>query len=110
MTPAELKAWRERLGLSTRWLAERWHVRELTVQRWERDRQAPDGVLADMQQLIAAYRIQAATLAATGQKAVEVPRVDSATPDPAWPAAWYRAVALESGKPLTFTPDPDKKP
>lgn len=102
MTPAELKGWRERLGLSTRWLAKRWNVRELTVQRWERNRQPPDEVVADMWQLVTIYRQQAADLAAAPDEVALVPRVEAVNQGQPWPAAWQRAVAIESGKRLQF--------
>lgn len=106
--PADIKAWRERLGLSTRWLAERWDVRELTVQRWERDRRAPEGVIADLRALIAEHQRQAEELAGSDVEQVQVPRVDPDSPDRGWPAAWYRSVGLSSGKPLVFLPASDE--
>ena len=43
LTPAELKTWREALGLSTEWLAQRTGVSVRTVQHWE----SPKGSVPD---------------------------------------------------------------
>jgi hypothetical protein len=95
VTPAEVKAWRERMGLSTRWLAERWDCPEQSVQRWERSRVLPAGLVADLWKLIRTFTVEASTLAASGAATIWVPRTDADSPD-GRPAAWHRAVGLEA--------------
>ncbi len=91
LTPAEVKAWRERMGLSTRWLAERWGTPEPSVQRWERRRSLPPGLVADFTGIIADFDARVESLAAAGHDRYVVPRVSSVE---GYPAAWHRAVAL----------------
>ncbi len=42
LTPAEFKCLRASLGLTTKWLADRWDVAEFSVKRWERARMLPE--------------------------------------------------------------------
>lgn len=93
MTPAQFKAIREHLGLTTRWLAERWDVQETTIQRWERNRTIPSRLAADLMGLSRHFDEQIAALRRGGASVVDVPRRDANSPD-AMPAAWHRAIAL----------------
>jgi hypothetical protein len=105
VTPAEVKAWRERMGLSTRWLAERWERPEPSVQRWERARTLPVGLVTDLQTLIHEFDQQVTSLVASARQLIWVPRTDADSPDDR-PATWHRAVALtaarQTGATLTF--------
>lgn len=93
MTPAEFKATRERLGLTVRWLAERWGVQETTIQRWERNRALPSDLAEDMGGLAGRFDVQVDALRAAGAAVLRVPRRDGESPDQ-MPAAWHRAAAL----------------
>ena len=105
MTPAEFKARREALGLSTRWLAERWGVSHLSVQRWERNRAIPAELARDFE----AIEDQADATVALGVEredgSIGIPRTDAQSMD-GYPAAYHRAVALriarETGAELVF--------
>jgi len=111
LTPAEAKSIRERMGLSTRWLAQRWERDERLVQRWERMRVLPAPLATDLTNLRAHFAAQVQALA--DDPAVDpimVPRVDPDSAD-GFPAAWHRAVGLAAadltGRRLRFTePDP----
>ena len=48
MTPAENKALRESMGLTLKWLAERWGVTVQSVKRWEGSRTPPPQIAKDM--------------------------------------------------------------
>jgi hypothetical protein len=53
MKGATLKVARESLGLSTRWLADHWQIREQAVQRWEtRNAEIPAELADDFLELI----------------------------------------------------------
>lgn len=93
MTPAEFKARRERMGLSTQWLATRWGVSLLSVQRWERNRAIPDGLAADFESIEDAFRDAVDTGEWESRDVLSVPRVDSESTD-GFPSAYHRAVAL----------------
>lgn len=93
MTPAEFKARRERMGLSTQWLATRWGVSLLSVQRWERNRAIPDALAADFESIEDAFRDAVDTGAWAGKRVLTVPRVDAESLD-GYPPAYHRAVAL----------------
>lgn len=93
MTPAELKARRERMGLSAQWLAARWGVSLLSVQRWERSRAIPDALAADFESIEDAFRDAVDTGAWRGERVLTVPRVDAESLD-GYPSAYHRAVAL----------------
>lgn len=94
MTPAELKSRREALGLPVRWLAERWGVSTVTVQRWERDRAVPTELADDLRGIELAADDLARGLADAGGD-VAVPATDAESPD-GMPAAYHRAVALRA--------------
>lgn len=94
MTPAEFKATREALGLSSQWLADRWGVALYSVQRWERSRTLPDELSADIDGLVGRMRDEIDRAAfGGGDRVIEVPRTDAESPDE-MPAAYHRAIAL----------------
>lgn len=93
MTPAELKATREALGLSSQWLADRWGVALYSVQRWERNRAVPAELARDFESIEARFRDEVATGIAGAAASLAIPRVDADSPD-GFPAAYHRAVAL----------------
>ena len=94
MTPAELKARREALGLPARWLADRWGVSTTSVQRWECDRHLPPELEADLESIELMADDLACGLADSGGD-VAVPMTDGDSPD-GMPAAFHRAVALRA--------------
>ena len=93
MTPAEFKARRESLGLSTAWLAKRWGVSLLSVQRWERNRAIPAELALDFESIEDAFRDEVASGIADAAASLAIPRVNADSPD-GFPAAYHRAVAL----------------
>lgn len=93
MTPAEFKALREHLGLTTRWLAHRWKIQETTIQRWERNRTVPAPLAADLADLADQFAAQVTTLRRSRHRDLPVPRRDTDSPD-TMPATWHRAIAL----------------
>ena len=97
MTPAELKAERERMGLPAQWLADRWGVALNSVRRWERDRELPAELAEDLLALTGKMEDEAAMLARLGMDEIEVPRTDAESGD-GMPAAYHRAVALEAAR------------
>lgn len=118
MTPAELKATRESLGLSTRWLAEYCDVREQTVQRWESGYSPiPAGVIEDVEALKAALdemvkagiRAMKEAAAHGVDPVILVPETDERPVSPPdWPATSRRvaglAIAAESGAEMVYRP------
>lgn len=94
MTPAEFKATRESLGLSSQWLADRWGVALYSVQRWERGRTLPEELSIDIEGLVSKMRddIDRAAFGGGG-RVIEVPRTDAESPDE-MPSAYHRAVAI----------------
>lgn len=97
MTPAELKAERERMGLPAQWLADRWGVALNSVRRWERDRELPVELAEDMGRLAMMMESDAAGIAGMGLGEIQVPRTDADVSD-GMPAAYHRAVALEAAR------------
>lgn len=93
MTPADFKARREAMGLSTKWLAMRWGVSLLSVQRWERNRAIPSELARDFESIEDGFRDEVATGIADAAASLAIPRVDADSPD-CFPAAYHRAVAL----------------
>lgn len=94
MTPAEFKATREALGLSSQWLADRWGVALYSVQRWERSRALPEELAIDIEGLVTRMRDEVDRAAfGGGDLVIEVPRTDAESPDE-MPAAYHRAVAF----------------
>lgn len=94
MTPAEFKCCRESLGLSTRWLADRWGVSEYSVQRWERNRILPDDLQADLLGLQVRFAAEISKGVGERGETIIVPRtnVDSVQ---GFPAAWWRLIAWQ---------------
>jgi DNA-binding transcriptional regulator YiaG len=102
MTDAEFKVTRERLGLTTRWLADHLAVAERTVHRWEAGQQAvPGGVQDELDRLAAiagaAVEQLEAELEQMPDPHVVTYRTDddyrAVEPDTDWPASWHRALA-----------------
>lgn len=93
MTPADFKARREAMGLSTKWLATRWGVSLLSVQRWERNRAIPAELSRDFESIEAGFRDEVAAGIAGAAASLAVPRVDAESPD-GFPAAYHRSAAL----------------
>lgn len=92
MTPAEFKCTRELLGLSTRWLADRWGVSHLSVQRWERDRTLPDELARDVDDMADGFWRLVRDGMARSDGSIEVPRTDAACRGEL-PSAYYRRAA-----------------
>lgn len=105
LTPAEFKANRERMGLSTRWLATRWNTQEQSVQRWERHRQPPPEFVEDLLDLVDLFDAQVVTYLTSAHHQYVVPRVSVVD---GYPAPWWRAAALEAsrhtGAAITYDP------
>lgn len=105
MTPAEFKARREALGLSTRWLADRWGVSHLSVQRWERNRAIPPELERDFADIERRADDTVKACVEREPESIEVPRTDANSVD-GYPAAYHRAVALriarETGAEIVF--------
>ena len=98
MTPAEVKATREALGLSSQWLADRWGVALYSVQRWERSRALPEELAVDVEGLVSRMRddIDRAAFGG-GDRVLAVPRPDAESPDE-MPPAHHRAVACAAAR------------
>ena len=91
MTPAEFKCLRESMGLSTKWLAERWDVAEYSVQRWERNRELPKKLQLDLLLLKSQFDATVERDGGVSGGALIVPRTDLESVE--YPAAWHRAIA-----------------
>lgn len=101
MSGATLRVTRERLGLTTRWLAEHLDVAERTVHRWENEhstippgvRRAVEHLAEETEQMVAE---NVAELLGTDRAVVETYRTDEHLarhrPDASWPASWHRAL------------------
>lgn len=102
ISPAELKCQRERMGLTTKWLAERWDVAEYSVKRWETNRLLPTEFIEDWLALMYDYAQQVDTY--SKRDAIIVPRVNMDSL--AYPGAFYRSAGLdanrETGAPIEF--------
>lgn len=85
------------MGLSTRWLAQRWDHPEQSVQRWERNRQLPAALVDDLKALREQFDGQVRALVAAAATEITVPRTDPDSTD-GWPATWHRAVALQAAQ------------
>lgn len=109
MTPAEFKARRESLGLSSAWLAKRWGVSLLSVQRWERNRAMPPLVERDFAAIEDEADMAVADGIRLGAATISVPRTDAESTD-GYPSAYHRALALrvarETGAELVFGGEP----
>ena len=94
ISPAELKCQRERMGLTTKWLAERWDVAELSVKRWEKNRVMPAEFTEDWLALLYDYAQQVDTY--SRRDTIIVPRVN--TDSLAYPGAFYRSAGLDANR------------
>lgn len=92
MTPAEFKCAREMMGLSTAWLAKRWGVSNVSVQRWERNRELPKAIERDMNGMLAEFLREVDEGSARCDGSIEVPRTDAECLGE-YPSAYYRRVA-----------------
>ena len=93
MTPAENKALRESMGLTLKWLANRWGVTVQSVKRWEGSRTPPPQIAKDMLDLKRKFDAEVQRLVEDGGDIVEVPRRDRDCTGSEQSAAWARAVA-----------------
>ena len=90
MNGATFRATRERLGLTTRWIADELDVNERSVHRWENGQSPiPEGVVGALEEW-GALHDQYVTEA---RDPVVVPRTGHRG---GFPAAWWRAVAAEA--------------
>ena len=98
MTSAECKCLREGMGLTTKWLADRWHVAEYSVKRWETNRTLPADLETDLLGLRSRFDHEVEKAASTpADGSILVPRTDAQTSG-AYPAAWHRAIALQAAR------------
>ena len=98
MTSAEFKCLRESMGLTTKWLAERWKVSEFSVQRWDRNRRLPDELEADIMDLKARFDREVGRVADAGGDCVLVPRNDRLRTAVDMPAAWFHMIAQRASE------------
>ena len=93
LTPAEFHCLRQQLGVTTRWLSERWNVTERSVQRWENNRMLPveftEDLLALRARQLDLIRTQCEE-AMRAQSGVMVPRK---TITAEFPAEWWQIIA-----------------
>ena len=93
MTPAENKALRESMGLTLKWLAERWGVTVQSVKRWEGSRTPPPQIAKDMLDLKRKFAGGVYTIVQNHTHLLEVPPRDRDCTGSEQSAAWARAVA-----------------
>lgn len=112
MTPAENKALRESMGLTLKWLANRWGVTVQSVKRWEGSRTPPPQIAKDMLSLKRKFDEEVNRLVETGTAQVNVPRRDRDCKASEQSAAWARAVAQrareQTGLRIEFRDNDDK--
>lgn len=108
LTPAEFKCLRASLGLTTKWLADRWGVAEFSVKRWERARMLPEEFSEDMLGLRRRFLDEVAQGKACVTDSISVPRTDHDT-DLGFPAAWWQLIAWrvheDTGQMILFYDD-----
>ena len=108
LTPAEFKCLRASLGLTTKWLADRWDVAEFSVKRWERARMLPEEFSEDMLGLRRRFLDEVAQGKACVADSISVPRTDRDT-DLGFPAAWWQLIAWrvheDTGQMILFYDD-----
>lgn len=108
LTPAEFKCLRASLGLTTKWLADRWDVAEFSVKRWERERMLPEEFSEDMLGLRQWFLDEVAQREACVADSISVPRTDRDT-DLGFPAAWWQLIAWrvheDTGQTILFYDD-----
>lgn len=94
LTPAEFHCLRQQLGVTTKWLANRWNVTERSVQRWENSRCLPFEFTKDLLALRARQldliRTQCEE-AMRAQSGVMVPRKNIMPAE--FPAEWWQIIA-----------------
>lgn len=90
MNGATFKAVRERLGLTTRWVADELGVAERSVHRWEADTSPiPDGVVEALE----SWETLHVNRVAAADDVVVIPRTGERD---GLPASWWRSVAAEA--------------
>lgn len=94
LTPAEFKCLRVSIGLTTRWLAQRWDVAEYSVKRWENSRMLPEEFSDDMIGLRKRFLDEVSKGVAARNEALLVPRVDRDT-NLGFPAQWWQLIAWQ---------------
>ncbi|QAY63864.1 transcriptional regulator [Xylanimonas allomyrinae] len=105
MTGAALRCTRERLGLTTRWLADHLDVNERSLHRWEAGvRRVPRGVCAEIERLQTCHdelvqRLDGA-LSAMSEPRLVTWRTDADVssaggPEAGYPASWHRAAVAQ---------------
>lgn len=108
LTPAEFKCLRTSLGLTTKWLADRWDVAEFSVKRWERARMLPEEFSEYMLGLRQWFLDEVAQREACVADSISVPRTDRDT-DLGFPAAWWQLIAWrvheDTGQTILFYDD-----
>lgn len=108
LTPAEFKCLRASLGLTTKWLADRWGVAEFSVKRWERARMLPEEFSEDMLGLRRRFLDEVDQGKACVADSISVPRTDRDT-DLGFPSAWWQLIAWrvheETGQMILFYDD-----
>lgn len=108
LTPAEFKCLRASLGLTTKWLADRWDVAEFSVKRWERARMLPEEFSEDMLGLRQWFLDEVAQREACVADSISVPRTDRDT-DLGFPASWWQLIAWrvheDTGQMILFYDD-----
>lgn len=92
MTPAEFKCLRELMGLSTRFLSERWGVSEMSVQRWERNRTIPREFEGDVEGMVRDFLSLVRRGIDRSDGSIEAPRTDAECRGE-FPSAYYRRAA-----------------
>lgn len=91
LTSAELRSLRESMGLSTDWLAHRWHVSTYSLQRWEKNRALPDDLTADILRLKKTFDRRVDEICKADPESILVPR--TAVEGGHMPGTWDRAIA-----------------
>lgn len=110
LTPAEFHCLRQQLGVTTKWLANRWHVTERSVQRWENFRCLPfeftQDILALRTRQLEMIRTQCEEAMRT-QSGVMVPRKNIMPAE--YPAEWWQIIAWhvheQTGATILYTDD-----
>lgn len=103
MSPVELKAAREALGLTVNWLADHLGVQPRAVERWEAGARPVPEYAADAVELLVAEhdeQVEHQVDGMRGHAARGLPplvAVDTTAPD-SWPARWQRMVAWRAAR------------
>ena len=110
LTPAEFHCLRQQLGLTTKWLANRWRVTERSVQRWENSRCLPleftEDILTLRRRQLDMIRTQCEQAMRT-QSGIMVPRKNIMPVE--YPAEWWQIIAWhvheQTGATILYTDD-----